>query len=291
MSAPDPIINPRTPGILALSALTLTVLVLTALVTVVLADDPDRPPAAPATPEVLLVGPNAVVQPFTNSILTAPVVVAEPTARSADTAMWRLPVSPTRGVRTVSGRAPELYGGTATGHPCDVVALANYLDAHADLAQRWASAQGLSTEQIPYYLNTLTPVVLLNDTWVTLHNTDGAEHAVLAADTAVLIDRVGVPRTHCASGAPLSPPADADLGRFELRGTPWPYFSRTTVLALNYAADDRPGLADEFVLLDIADAHRLTRATGGIIELGGATVPLPDPAAANVPATGLPVPG
>ena len=34
------------------------VLVLTALVTVVLADDPDRPPAAPATPEVLLVGPN-----------------------------------------------------------------------------------------------------------------------------------------------------------------------------------------------------------------------------------------
>ncbi|MCV7194243.1 DUF6777 domain-containing protein [Mycolicibacterium brumae] len=275
-----PVTNPRAPVILAMSALALTVLVLTALVTVVLSYGPEQPEAAPE-PEAVLIGVNAVSEPFTSSVLSTAVLLSEPAQAKAAELRQQLPVSPRRGVRPASGRQPGLYGVGAVA-PCDVVALANDLDANPGTATPWGLALGLTPEQLPFYLNTLTPVVLLNDSWVTLHTPSGPEQAVLAAGTAVLVDALGVPRTHCASGSPLSPPVDADLGGYRLTGTTWDYFARTEVVVVKYAAEDHAGPVTEFTLLNIDDGQQVTRPVGRSIDLGGETKPLPDPAVMNI---------
>ena len=60
------------------------------------------------------------------------------------------------------------------------------------------------------YVDSLTPVVLTDDTLVTNHGyRDGHATtlpAVLQAGTAVMVDTLGVPRVKCNCGNPLTPP-------------------------------------------------------------------------------------
>ncbi len=283
---PSPI-SPRAPVILAVSAVALTLVVVATLVAVlVFASERNSP--HPTAGDVALIKRNAPVDaPFTRSILVVPVAISDQAEQKSTALLQQLPVRADRGVRPVSGRQNDLYGTTGQTSPCDVVTLANYLDADAAAAQAWGLALGLNPQQIPYYLNTLTAVVLMGDTWVTTHElSDGAAHsaqAVLQAGTGVLVDPLGVPRVHCVSGAPLTPPANKNLTDYLLNGDKWDEFAPQTVLAINYAAAGGPAADGDFTLIDVTSGQEVTRKSGGTINLGTTTVPLPDPAVMNIP--------
>lgn len=282
---PDPR-DPRTTTILAASGALLTALVVAALIGVVLfsaGNDPD----GTAGEAALIAANTPSVDTFTRSILVAPVTISDQTAAKTVELLDQIPIRADRGVRVVSGRQPGLYGATGQTSPCDAVTLANDLDADPGIARVWGLALGITPQQIPHYLNTLTAVVLLSDTWVTTHTpADGVpdpKQAVLQAGSAVLIDPLGVPRVRCASGSPLAPPDNDTLTHYRLEGEQWPAFSPQTVVAVKYAATDDPGAAAEFTLTDADTGQQIIRQAGGVIDLGGASVPLPDPAVMNIP--------
>lgn len=108
------------------------------------------------------------------------------------------------------GTEPGLYGGTGDASRCDPASLVAFLGDNPDKAQAWAGAMGIEADEIPRYVDTLQPAVLLHDTRVTNHGfSDGRatpRQSVLQAGTAVLVDVTGVPRTRCACGNPLAPP-------------------------------------------------------------------------------------
>jgi hypothetical protein len=279
---PDPV-NSRTPVILAIIgvALTLTV-VLTLVVVVVLRSDTEE-----ATGPALLLAPTnePLADPHTRSILVAPVTISTQAASQSAALLQQIPVRVDRGVRLVSGRQPQLYGATGDTAPCDVVTLANLLDSGPDVAQLWGLALGLTGQQVPYYLNTLTAVVLMADTWVTSYSltggTDSPRQSVLQAGTAVLVDPIGVPRVQCASGSPLGPPANADLAQYRVEGTPWQGFSPQSTVAVAFGAPGTP--SGDFTLVDATTGQPITRKAGGVIDLGSSAVDLPDPVVMNIP--------
>lgn len=212
-----------------------------------------------------------------------------------------------QGTRVVSGTQPGLYaGGDST---CDAAGLGNYLGQHPSQARAWASVFGISTESIPYYLNTLTPVVLTADTWVTNHSyTDGAAYAfqsVLQSGTAVLVDGAGVPRVRCACGNPLSPPANAPVGGYRLSGAPWPGYTShhvtrvayntqnvtvvnntTTVVNQQAPAAGAVPVETALTLVNLGTGQLFERPVGNILNLNGLpplATPLPTPASLNTP--------
>lgn len=278
--------NSRTTAILAASGVLLTVVVVATLVAVVLNATSE---SATKTKDGILVAANIpTAAPFTRPIVVAPTVIADQVQSDTLALLQQIPVRANRGVRPVSGLQPRLYGATGKTDPCDIVTLANDLDTDPATAQAWGLALGLKPQQLPYYLNTLTPVILMADTWVTIAElVDGdyvSKQAVLQAGNAILIDPIGVPRTHCASGAPLTPPAEDTLAHYDLRGDKWPEFNPLAVVAVQYsAAATSPQESGDFVLVDITSGEPVTRKPGGTIELGGTPAPLPDPAIMNVP--------
>ncbi|BBZ35917.1 DUF6777 domain-containing protein [Mycolicibacterium confluentis] len=276
--------NARTTTILAASGVLLTVVVVAALIAVVLSATSREA----RTGDVFLVAANAPSdQAFTRSVLVMPVAISDLARQRTAALLQQIPVRSDRGVRPVSGHQSELYGATGDIAPCDVVTLANQLDADPATAEAWGLTLGLSPGQIPYYLNTLTPVVLTLDTWVTTHawSEDGplSNQTVLQAGNAVLIDQVGVPRVHCATGNPLTPPANANLNDYRVEGDEWPGFAPQNVIAVTYATPENNSRAAEFTLLDVVTGEPVVRAVTASIELGGTSVPLPDPAVMNVP--------
>jgi hypothetical protein len=282
---PSPI-SPRAPLILAVSAVALTLVVVATLVAVLLFTS-RAGSARSAIGDIALIKRNAPVdEPFTKSILVVPVTISDQAAQKSAALLQQVPVRADRGVRPVSGRQPELYGATGETFPCDAVTLANDLDADPATANAWGLALGLTPQQIPSYLNTLTAVVLMGDTWVTSHtSTDAVAHptqSILQSGTAVLVDPLGVPRVHCVSGAPLAPPANQNLTDYRLDGDTWDGFSPQTVVTVNYASAGAPEPLGDFTLLDVSSGEQVIRKAGGTINLGAATVPLPDPAVMNV---------
>lgn len=145
----------------------------------------------------------------------------------------------------ISGGEPGLYGGTRDDARCDVAQLVSFLGANPDKAGAWVAAlnadptlgwkggAALTPADIPAYVATLTPVVLVQDTRVTNHGfRDGRptpRQSVLQAGTAVLVDARGVPRVKCPCGNPLIPPATAPAGSRPptFTGPTWPGFSPT----------------------------------------------------------------
>jgi hypothetical protein len=123
--------------------------------------------------------------------------------------------------RVADGGTPGLYGGSRDTQVCDVQRLTEFLtdSANSDKAQAWAGALGISTDEIPDYIASLTAVRLRFDTRVTNHGFSGGEanafQSLLQAGTAVLVDDQGVPRVKCNCGNPLAEPeqqAEGDSG-------------------------------------------------------------------------------
>lgn len=162
-------------------------------------DDPFTEPVDPAAPA--------------SSVVAAPVEgpIAPPPAG----------VVPVSGVAPPAGSPP--YGGSGDDRVCDRERMVAVLADQPDRAAAWAGVIGVAVDDIPTYVRSLTPTVLLYDTRVTNHGFSGGRatprQSVLQAGTAVLVDGDGDPVVRCRCGNPLRPPAP--LTRPAVVGTPW----------------------------------------------------------------------
>ena len=172
------------------------------------------------------------------SPFTAP-LDPEPAPTTTTTPVSASPIAvtqPTSGVVPPPGSPP--YGGSGDDQVCDREALITFLTTNPAQAQAWAGVLGVAVADIPAYVRSLTPTVLLYDTRVTNHGFAGGRatslQSVLQAGTAVLVDPAGNPVVRCRCGNPLQPPAQ--VSRPVLQGTPWPGFDPSTVVAVDNGA-------------------------------------------------------
>jgi hypothetical protein len=161
------------------------------------------------------------------------------------------------------GIEPGLYGGSGSDHFCDPDLIADFLAENPAKASAWAGAAGVEVDEIDAFLDTLTPVRLLADTWVTNHGyRDGKatpRQSVLQAGTMVLVDQWGVPRVRCRCGNPLLPPQiPDDRGRVDFVGEPWEGFDPDQVLAIE--AGDEP--VEWFTLVELETGQLVARPVG-----------------------------
>ncbi|MET9803222.1 DUF6777 domain-containing protein [Streptomyces sp. NPDC006368] len=153
-----------------------------------------------------------------------------------------------------------LYGGARKGSSCNVERQIEYLTSAPAKNTAFAGALGIEPSAVPDYLRTLTPVLLIKDTWVTNHGyKDGKARpyqAVLQAGTAVMVDRKGVPRVRCACGNPLK----EAVRQSGLRpvGDPWPGYS----LANTAVVAPAPTPVKVFVIVNVDEGGYLARPPG-----------------------------
>jgi hypothetical protein len=160
--------------------------------------------------------------------------------------------------------------GTGDIATCDPARLIEYLTRHPDAAAawvdalnsdptlRWSGGSQVTVEQIPAYVEELTPAVLGEDSRVTnFQFVDGRARgvqSVLQGGTAVLMDGDGVPRVRCACGNPLTPmkqltaPADYE-------GEPWSGFTPIQITII--VKDEDPDCdSDEYWDGDLCRPYR-----------------------------------
>ncbi|MGB6039414.1 MAG: DUF6777 domain-containing protein, partial [Gordonia sp. (in: high G+C Gram-positive bacteria)] len=218
----------------------------------------------------------------------------------------QVPTASELGVRLVNGTAPGLYANTGEAI-CDTAKLGNDLAANPAAGRAWASVFGINASDIPWYLNTLTPVVLTADTWVTNYafrsGTASPFQSVLQAGTPVYVDAAGVPRAVCACGNPLRPPSAAPVGGYRVTGHPWNTYNtqnvtrittnnryvtnvnNTTTIINNPAPAPAPNAPLQ--LINIVTGVLDSVSVGGTLELPPPPpeVELPDPFASNAAPT------
>ena len=174
-------------------------------------------------------GPDPFTEPV-DPVAPASSVVATPVSGP-------LPVAPA-GVTPLSGTAPPPgsppYGGSGDDTVCDRERLVSFLTSQPDRAAAWAGVHGLSLGEIPAFVRSLTPSVLLYDTRVTNHGFASGRatprQSVLQAGTAVLVDANGDPAVRCRCGNPLLAPVP--VSRPAAVGTPWPGYDPAALVAL-----------------------------------------------------------
>jgi hypothetical protein len=177
------------------------------------------------------------------------------------------------------GATTGLYGGTRDNASCDPAAMLAFLEANPDKAAAWAEAQGITTAQIPAFVDRLTPVILRSDTAVTNHGfRNGSANpfqAVLQAGTAVLVDEYGVPRVKCACGNPLLPPRRYAEPTYT--GPTWPGFAPVNVTVIQSTTI----VIIDFTLVDPSTGEAFTRPAGTTGDedrnAQGASTPTPTP--------------
>ncbi|ORM34398.1 DUF6777 domain-containing protein [Williamsia sp. 1135] len=291
--------NDRKQIIIVLAVVAALLLTFLGIGAVYLTSGSSKVKASPA-PELVLEAMNSNgLDPFAPSVA----VSNRPLDANARNLAPQGPVTP-RGVQAVEGTTAGLYGGTGEAS-CDTAALANFLANNPGKAAAWASVFGIGVDQIPYYLDTLTPVVLTHDTWVTNYSYENGVatpfQSVLQAGTAVLVDSYGIPRVRCACGNPLSPPAGTPLSGYRTVGSPWDYYAPRQVVYVNYhnehttiinntttvvAAPNPAPAPASLTLLDLNTLQPVLRTVGGILNLAGLPPlqgALPTPASLNTP--------
>lgn len=176
-------------------------------------------------------------------------------------------------VAATSGGEPGLYGGSMNESYCDVAQLIDFLGKNADKAAGWVKAvtsdpsaklmdgRTLTVDLIPTYINSLTAVVLTEDTRVTNHGFVNGEpdpwQSVLQKGTSVLVDMNGVPRTQCWCGNPLAP-AIPVTGTPNYTGKVWGDFDPAKVTAV----DPSPEIIIVFVIAPTNGGDLFTRPAG-----------------------------
>lgn len=200
-------------------------------------------------------------------------------------------------VSTTAGGEPGLYGGTQDSDSCDAQQLVDFLAANPDKAAAWVAALNtdpnlrwdrgaLTVQDIPDYVATLTPVILMADTRVTNHGFSNGQatplQSVLARGTAVLVDQYGVPRTKCYCGNPLLPPTAAD-GKVTYVGHPWVNFNPVNVQVVV----QNNTVITNFTLVNINNGRQFQRPAGSRVTGGGGNNgnPPPTTTATTVPPT------
>ncbi|PWI20054.1 hypothetical protein DI272_42220 [Streptomyces sp. Act143] len=159
------------------------------------------------------------------------------------------------------GDTPGLYGGSKQPTVCDVDKLEKFLTdpANDQKAQAWARALGITTGEIPQYLDRLTPVLLRHDTLVKNHDYKKGKavpyDSLLQAGIAILVDQQGQPAVKCSCGNPLRP-FTGDTNRISVKfgngNKEWKGYDRSSVVAVRPAA--RP--LQRIALVDVDDPDR-----------------------------------
>ncbi|MFE1234277.1 DUF6777 domain-containing protein [Streptomyces sp. NPDC058745] len=201
-----------------------------------------------------------------NAAATGPDPFTPSTARAPDASPSAVPLpSPTKSAdanatRSVSGAAPGLYGGTQNVASCDVEQQVRFLAAEPAKNAAFASVLGISANEVPGYLRSLTPLQLRVDTRVTNHGyRSGAAttyQSVLQAGTAVLVDDRGVPRVRCACGNPLTPPVAQKSPK--TTGAAWPGYDASQVVVVAPSVT----VVNVFVVYDPAEGDWFAREPG-----------------------------
>ncbi|MGW2567894.1 DUF6777 domain-containing protein [Streptomyces sp. NPDC001537] len=159
------------------------------------------------------------------------------------------------------GDTPGLYGGTRQPTICDIKRLKEFLTdpGNHQKAQAWATALDITTDEIPGYLDRLTPVLLRHDTLVQNHDYKKGKavpfDSLLQAGIAVLVDEQGLPAVKCSCGNPLRP-FTGDTNRISVKfgdgNKKWPGYRRSSVVAVQPA----PRKMQRLVLVDVGDPAR-----------------------------------
>ena len=164
-------------------------------------------------------------------------------------------------VPTVPGNTPGLYGGTRDDKVCDAQKLVEFLQSEPAKARAWAKAQGITPEEIPEFVSTLTPVLLGADTRVTNFGyVDGepvSRQVVLQKGTGVFVDKFGVPRARCKCGNPLAEPVPVQSPT-SYTGSSWPGFDPNNTQVVTPS----PSPIDTLVITDNNGGGLIDRPTG-----------------------------
>ncbi|MFK0023137.1 DUF6777 domain-containing protein [Streptomyces sp. NPDC090798] len=152
-----------------------------------------------------------------------------------------------------------VWGGTTKPGTCAVAKLKKFLTdpKNSAKAQEWARVLHISTDQIPGYIDQLTPVVLRHDTLVTNHDYENGKAvsyaALLQAGIAILVDQQGLPAVKCSCGNPLLPfegkVSKTDV-RFKNGNKQWADYRQDRVVVV----EPPPG-AREIHKLQLVDVH------------------------------------
>ncbi|MEV6511237.1 PASTA domain-containing protein [Streptomyces sp. NPDC051642] len=166
------------------------------------------------------------------------------------------------------GDTPGLYGGTKKPTVCDVAKLKRFLTdpANHPKAVAWSGVLGITTDQIPAYLDRLTPVLLRHDTLVQNHDYKKGKatpyNSLLQAGIAILVDAQGEPAAKCSCGNPLRP-FKGDASRISVKfadgNEKWSGYHASSAVAVRPAPRGMEGLA----LVDVDDPDTgITRPVG-----------------------------
>ncbi|MDG9707129.1 PASTA domain-containing protein [Streptomyces sp. DH10] len=159
------------------------------------------------------------------------------------------------------GDTPGLYGGTKQPGICDVERLKRFLTAprNGRKARVWAAALDLRADEIPGYLDRLTPVLLRHDTLALNHDYKKGKavpfRALLQAGIAILVDEQGLPSVKCSCGNPLRP-FEGDTSRISVTfgdgNEKWQGYDRAEVVVVRPA----PRKLERITLVDVQDSGR-----------------------------------
>lgn len=102
------------------------------------------------------------------------------------------------------------FGGSGKINVCDKAKLIKFLNSHRAQKVAWTRILGVRFKDFERYVASLTPTILTTDVRVTNHGFKNGKafslQSILAAGTAVLVDRNGKIVTKCYCGNPLTPP-------------------------------------------------------------------------------------
>ncbi|MDT7636162.1 MAG: hypothetical protein QOC83_450 [Pseudonocardiales bacterium] len=201
-----------------------------------------------------------------NKVSTTPTIAAaqvqlEPTSSPGENPFME-PVGQDQTVATpvtaggqFSSDTPGLFGDSGNQNSCDAKTMISNLQADPPRATAWAGALGVTSDKIPDFVGTLTPVVLRSDTSVTSYGyADGAftgYPAVLQAGTAVFVDSYGAPTVKCFSGNPLAAPTD--VRNVGYAGNAWRTFQPAAVTVIQPATT----VIHDYTFIDIHHGSRV----------------------------------
>ncbi|WP_167459224.1 DUF6777 domain-containing protein [Streptomyces dengpaensis] len=162
------------------------------------------------------------------------------------------------------------FGGSTKPGTCVVPQLKEFLTdpKNSAKAREWARVLHIDVDDIPGYIDQLTPVVLRHDTLVTNHEFKSGKavpfDALLQAGIAILVDKQGLPAVKCSCGNPLVPSKvniNKTSVRFEDGNKKWSGYQQNHIVMVE-PPPGNPGI-DRLQLVDVYDPdHGIARELG-----------------------------
>ncbi|WTW94204.1 hypothetical protein OG216_12745 [Streptomycetaceae bacterium NBC_01309] len=201
------------------------------------------------------------------------------------TAQDRTDVTPVGKGGSHEGDEVGLYGGSLKASVCDKKQLIAFLTAPANAAKatEWARVMGISVDEIPEFINGLTPVTLRFDTLVKNHRFSKGKakpyESLLPAGMAVLVRANGLPAVKCNCGNPLGT-TKTKIENIEVKISDPKWKGRYRPDKVRKVTPVKEEVATfKLTNLDVADDTSIERpqgSTGDADQAGAKIVPEPD---------------